>query len=246
MDIEIRSLSMAFGEKRVFRDYSLRLKSGGLYGLTAPSGRGKTTLLRILMGLLKPDSGSVTSGVRYSAVFQTDRLLPNRTPIDQLLFVRGNRRNRDERDHPVGAELFRVTKYAHIGPRPTEYPVGAELFRVTKYAHIGPHLGRRDRDAARAFLAGLLPEESLDQPVGELSGGMQRRVAIARALWADSDAVLMDEPFTGLDEDTLHRTADFILANRKGRTLLLSTHQKELLEAYPFTWLTLPPLQTQP
>ena len=48
----------------------------------------------------------------------------------------------------------------------------------------------------------------------------------------------MDEPFTGLDEDTLRRTADFILENRRGRTLLLSTHQKELLEAYPFIWLT--------
>ena len=189
MDIEIRKLSKAFGEKIIFEDFSLSLQSGGLYGLTAPSGRGKTTLLRLLMGLLEPDAGTVTQGVRYSAIFQTDRLLPGRTPVDQLLFVRGT---------------------------------------------------KRDREEAREFISGLLPAESLDQPVGELSGGMQRRVAIARALWAESDAVLMDEPFTGLDEDTLHKTADFILANRKDRTLLLSTHQKELLEAYPFIWLTLP------
>ncbi len=187
MEIEIQKLSHRFGEKIIFENYDLTLKDGGLYGLTAPSGRGKTTLLRIMMGLLKPDAGTVTQGVRYSAVFQTDRLLPGRSAVDQLLFVRG---------------------------------------------------GRKDREEAARFLAGLLPEDSLDQPVGELSGGMQRRVAIARALWADSDAVLMDEPFTGLDEDTLRRTADFILENRRGRTLLLSTHQKELLEAYPFIWLT--------
>ena len=191
MEIEIRKLSKAFGEKIIFEDFSMTLQSGGLYGLTAPSGRGKTTLLRLLMGLLEPDAGTVTQGVRYSAVFQTDRLLPGRTPVDQLLFVHGT---------------------------------------------------KRDREEAREFLSGLLPAESLDQPVGELSGGMQRRVAIARALWAESDCVLMDEPFTGLDEDTLHKTADFILANRKDRTLLLSTHQKELLEAYPFEWLTLPEL----
>ena len=211
MDIEIRNLSKAFGDKIIFEDFSLTLRDSGLYGLTAPSGRGKTTLLRLLMGLLPPDAGSITPGVRYSAVFQTDRLLPNKNPVDQLLFVFGKRRDRNELENPVGAD-----------------------------DHIGPHPGRRDRDAARAFLTGLLPEESLDQPVNELSGGMQRRVAIARALWADSDAVLMDEPFTGLDETTLRHTADFILANRNGRTLLLSTHQKELLEAYPFTWLTLP------
>ena len=188
MDIVIKGLSHRFGEKLIFENYDLTLENGGLYGLTAPSGRGKTTLLRILMGLLIPDAGTVPQGVRYSAVFQTDRLLPGRSAVDQLLFVRGSRKNREE--------------------------------------------------AAR-FLAGLLPENSLNQPVGELSGGMQRRVAIARALWADSDCVLMDEPFTGLDEATLRQTADFILANCRGRTLLLSTHQKELLSDYPFVWLTL-------
>ena len=189
MDVQIKNLSHRFGEKVVFENYSLTLESGGLYGLTAPSGRGKTTLLRILIGLQKPDSGEISQGVRYSAVFQTDRLLPGKSPVDQLLLVRGT---------------------------------------------------RKDREAAARFLSGLLPDDSLAQPVGELSGGMQRRVAIARALWADSDCVLMDEPFTGLDADTLRRTADFILSNRKGRTLLLSTHQKELLSSWPFTWLTLP------
>ncbi|MBO4418295.1 MAG: ATP-binding cassette domain-containing protein [Oscillospiraceae bacterium] len=188
MDIQIKELSHRFGEKTIFEHFDLTLKDGGLYGLTAPSGRGKTTLLRILLGLLAPDAGTVTQGVRYSAVFQTDRLLPGRSAVDQLLFVRG---------------------------------------------------GRRDREEAARFLSGLLPKNSINQPVGELSGGMQRRVAIARALWADSDCVLMDEPFTGLDETTLCQTADFILRELHGRTLLLSTHQKELLSEYPFEWLTL-------
>ena len=99
--------------------------------------------------------------------------------------------------------------------------------------------GRKERAAAARFLGGLLPEDSLAQPVGELSGGMQRRVAIARALWAESDCILMDEPFTGLDGDTLRQTADFILEHRQGRTLLLSTHQKDQLSAYPIRWLEL-------
>ena len=189
MEIKIRGLCHSFGEKRIFDHLDLTLLDGGLYGLTAPSGRGKTTLLRIVMGLLQPDAGTVTQGVRYSAVFQNDRLLPGRNPVEQLLFVRG---------------------------------------------------GKRERAECQSFLSGILPMNSLAQPVEELSGGMQRRVAIARALWSDSDCVLMDEPFTGLDEDTLSRTAEFILEHRKGRTLLLSTHQRELLEAYPIEWLSLP------
>ena len=64
MEIEIQKLSHRFGEKIIFEDYDLTLKDGGLYGLTAPSGRGKTTLLRIIMGLLAPDAGTVTPGVR--------------------------------------------------------------------------------------------------------------------------------------------------------------------------------------
>lgn len=192
VELILEHISLRFGTHVLFRDYSLRLEDGGLYGLTAPSGRGKTTLLRIMMGLQKPDAGSLRpEGLRFSAIFQTDRLLPGRNAAEQLLFVRGS---------------------------------------------------RKDREAALQFLAGLLPEESLAQPVEELSGGMQRRAAIARALWAQSDVLLLDEPFTGLDPDTLRLTMDFILDHRQGRTLLLSTHQKELLQAYPFEWLSLPEL----
>lgn len=190
MELILDQISLAFGTHVLFRDYCLRLESGGLYGLTAPSGRGKTTLLRIIMGLQRPDAGSIRpEGIRFSAVFQTDRLLPGRNAAEQLLFVRGS---------------------------------------------------RKDREAACQFLSGLLPEDSLRQHVEELSGGMQRRVAIARALWAESDVLLLDEPFTGLDEGTLRLTADFIMKNRQGRTLLLSTHQRELLADYPFQWLSLP------
>ncbi len=188
MDIQIVGLSHRFGDKVIFQDFSLCLREGGLYGLTAPSGRGKTTLLRILLGLQKPDSAEISGGLRYSAVFQRDCLLPGQTPVEQLLYVRGGKRNRRE---------------------------------------------------CREFLAELLPGDSLEQPVEELSGGMQRRTAIARALWAESDCVLMDEPFIGLDPETLRHTMDFILAHRRSRTLLLSTHQKELLQDYGLEWITI-------
>lgn len=73
----------------------------------------------------------------------------------------------------------------------------------------------------------LLPQESLRRPVRTLSGGMKRRVAILRALLAPSCGILMDEPFTGLDEDTKALVIDYIKEKSAGKLVLITTHQEE-------------------
>lgn len=87
------------------------------------------------------------------------------------------------------------------------------------------------RAGARKELCRLLPEESVDRPVSTLSGGMKRRTAICRALLASCDIFLMDEPFTGLDEDTRLEVIRYIKEKTEGRTVILSTHQEEDVEA---------------
>ena len=77
------------------------------------------------------------------------------------------------------------------------------------------------------LLKELLEEDALYRPVSGLSGGMKRRVAVARALAAPSDLLLMDEPFSGLDDNTRNRVIQVILRYRNGRTLLIVTHQEE-------------------
>ena len=74
-------------------------------------------------------------------------------------------------------------------------------------------------------LLGIAPMRQ--KRIRNLSGGMQRRVAIGRALAARSEFLLMDEPFTGLDEGTKERVVQTILKYRNGRTLLVVTHQEE-------------------
>ncbi len=79
----------------------------------------------------------------------------------------------------------------------------------------------------RAELTRLLPEESLSRPAATLSGGMKRRTAICRALLVPYDVLLMDEPFTGLDDDTRQTVISYILEKSAGRMVLISTHQEE-------------------
>ena len=177
MLIIIQKLSKSYNGMPVFQNVDLQLEEGGIYCLLAPSGAGKTTLFRILMGLEQADEGKIVGmpAGPVAAVFQEDRLCPTLTAQKNIQMV-----------HPV------IT--------------GEEL---------------------RQELLALLPEESLDKPVCEFSGGMRRRVALIRALLAPGQLLLMDEPFTGLDEDTRETAMEYVLNHRRGRTLLFTTHHVE-------------------
>ena len=82
----------------------------------------------------------------------------------------------------------------------------------------------------RLEMSRLLPQECLSRPAATLSGGMKRRVAVLRALLTPSDILLMDEPFTGMDEDLKRSVIAYIKEKQGGRILILSTHQEEDVE----------------
>lgn len=90
MAIEAKNVCKAFGEKKVLQNLNIRLEDGGIYCLMGPSGMGKTTFLRILMGLEKMDSGSIT-GVDYekglAVMFQEDRLITMLTALQNVALV---------------------------------------------------------------------------------------------------------------------------------------------------------------
>ena len=81
-----------------------------------------------------------------------------------------------------------------------------------------------DAAQAREILVQLLPEEALEQPCRELSGGMKRRVSLVRAMEAGAQCVLLDEPFTGLDEENRKKAEAYIRQKAGERILMLATH----------------------
>lgn len=81
-------------------------------------------------------------------------------------------------------------------------------------------------------LCEILLEDSLQKPVSCLSGGMRRRVAIAKAMLANSDVIIMDEPWRGLDEKIQQTVIEFIHKYRNNRALCLFVHQEEELKGF--------------
>lgn len=103
----------------------------------------------------------------------------------------------------------------------------------------GVRLSRRQAaEAVRAEAVRILPADCLDQPVRELSGGMRRRVALLRAVLSDADFLILDEPFTGLDEENRIRCGEYLLEHLAGKTLLATSHRAqdaELLQGIKVT-----------
>ena len=106
-----------------------------------------------------------------------------------------------------------------------------------------PGTGREELEAQLARVG--LSREDIHRPARELSGGMRRRVAIVRAMAASSQAVVMDEPFKGLDPDTWQQTADYVLESRKGRTLIAVTHDERDVEALGARVVRMPTLASR-
>lgn len=94
-------------------------------------------------------------------------------------------------------------------------------------------------DYVRAQASVILPADCLTKPVRQLSGGMRRRVALLRALLSGADVLILDEPFTGLDEENRMRSAQYLMENLQGRTLLMSTHREEDAQLLQATRVTL-------
>ncbi len=85
--IDVVGISKSYAGKTILDDIDVRFEDGRIYCLMGKSGIGKTTFLRMIMGLEKPDSGSITVDSDIAAMFQEDRLIMDRTPVDNVYFV---------------------------------------------------------------------------------------------------------------------------------------------------------------
>lgn len=201
--LTVSALDKSFGSLQVLRQVSFSVSAGRPGCIMGPSGSGKTTFFRILLGLEQPDLGTV------EFTFLPASLTSSEPPRSAAA----------HRPRTSSAGLPPAVSAVFQEDRLCEGFSPIDNLRLAI-----PGLSSA---AIRRELEKLLPEECLTRPVSTLSGGMKRRTAIARALLAPSDMVVLDEPFTGLDDETRQAAIRFILEKSEGRLLLLSTHQKE-------------------
>ena len=201
MKLQIHDLCKQFDGHLVLDHVSMELVSGHIYCLMAPSGTGKTTLFRILMGLEHADSGEI--------IVQRKTKEAGQAAAEK---VADWQENETLQNLCIGA-VFQEDRLC-------ENLSAASNIRLVCTKTIS------DRELEEAYKAVALTEV-WQKPVRELSGGMRRRVSILRALLAESDCVIMDEPLRGLDEKTRAKTIDYILKKTERKTLIFVTHEEK-------------------
>ena len=204
--LALHSVTKSYDGRPVLSGLTMEFSSGTFYCLMAPSGSGKTTLFRLILGLEKPDSGVILFDPAMSSHIDTNSGSSfGAAPKPDSRSVR--------RLHPLIPAVFQENRL---------------LEGYTAIENLRFALGNQySNEELTAYLLRLLPEDSLNKPVHEFSGGMKRRVSILRAILAPSEIVLMDEPFTGLDADTKQLTISLIRELCAGKLLIIATHAEE-------------------
>ena len=191
-------VDLAFDEKVILRQVSFTLQTGHTKIFLGASGAGKSTILRLALGLLRPDSGRIfVNGEQIDGMGEND-LMRARADLG-MVFQEGALFDSLTVRENVGYKLFEELQW----PRET---ADARVKEVLGFVGLG---------------------EFIDRMPAELSGGQRRRVAIARAMAAKPRILLYDEPTTGLDPITSLTVDEEIIKLRdlEGVSSVLVTHQ---------------------
>ncbi len=194
--ISMDKLCYTIGGRKILEDFDFRLERGVNRTILGVSGAGKTTILKLLLGLLQPDSGRVCIGDTCITGVPEARFMDLRRRI--AIVFQG------------GALFDSMTVGENVGYR---------LFEEGRLSQ------NEIEQIVREKLGFVGVETALDLYPSELSGGMKKRVAIARALAADPDYIFFDEPTTGLDPIGVYNICNLMQRlQAEGKTTLMVTH----------------------
>jgi len=199
--ISFDNIFFSHQDHKIFSNFNLRVNSGEFVGISGPSGRGKTTIIHLLLGLVKEDKGSIYINAEENDIFSRKKYWKKIAYVKQQNF------------------LIHDTIEKNITLDEGPYDPG-KLKEVVELAGLDN------------FVA-MFPEK-LKKVITEngknISGGQRQRIAIARALFKDADVIILDEPFSELDNASeLLLLQHFKALSESGKMIILITHQQKSL-----------------
>jgi phospholipid/cholesterol/gamma-HCH transport system ATP-binding protein len=182
--IEFRDVVLAFDDKVVLNKLSFKVNRGETRIILGGSGGGKSTIIKLVLGLLKPDAGRIFVDGEDITDYDEVQMIPVRKKIGMVF--------------QEGALFDSLSVYDNVAYRlheqgQPEDQVEPEVRRMLRFVNL---------------------EDAIDKMPAELSGGMRRRVGIARALVGDPKIVLFDEPTAGLDPPTARAICELAMKLR--------------------------------
>jgi phospholipid/cholesterol/gamma-HCH transport system ATP-binding protein len=202
--IEVRNLTFSFGSRVIFDDVDMDFRRGKVTTIMGPSGTGKTTMLRMIGGQLKPNTGSVRVDGHEVPSLSRDQLYELRMRMG-LMFQ-------------SGALFTGLSVFDNVA------------FPMREHTRL-PETMIRDLVLMKLEAVGL--RGARDLMPAELSGGMARRVALARAIALDPMMIMYDEPFTGQDPITVGVIMKLIrmISDTLGLTSIIVSHDVQEISA---------------
>ncbi|MBK7940416.1 MAG: ABC-F family ATP-binding cassette domain-containing protein [Flavobacteriales bacterium] len=209
--LSVEKLGKRYGPRQLFENVSFGLEKGQKTAIVARNGTGKSTLLKCIAGVEKPDSGIVTfnKGIRTGYLDQNVVMTSARSVVDEML----------DRDDPVSAA---IKAYEHAL---AQHADGRALQQAIDRME---ELKAWDHEARVKALAHRFGLRDLEQAVNTLSGGQQKRLAMAKVLIDMPDVLILDEPTNHLDLTMIEQLEEEL--NKPGITLLLVTHDRYFLD----------------
>jgi phospholipid/cholesterol/gamma-HCH transport system ATP-binding protein len=200
--IEFRDVHLSFEDKKILNGVSFTVRRGETKLILGRSGGGKSTTIRLILGLLKPDSGQIFVDGEDITNYSEEEMMRVRQKMGMVF--------------QEGALFDSLSVYDNVAYRLHEQGVDEETVEKE----------------VRRMLRFVDLEDAIDKMPSELSGGMRRRVGIARALVGDPSIVMFDEPTAGLDPPTARTICELAIKLRdlEDVSSIFVTHEMNNLE----------------